>query len=120
MSINTLTPAQLRKAADLKERIAKLETELNQILGSTSPAPTKPAKRNGMSEAGKARIAAAQKKRWAKVKATKPALKATVKPIAKTAVTKPAKKKFVMSAAAKAILSAKAKARWAKIKAAKQ
>jgi len=63
-----------------------------------------------MSAAGKARIAAAQKARWAKIKAEKPAVKAVV-------AVKPAKKKFTMSAAAKAKLSALAKARWAKIKA---
>jgi hypothetical protein len=55
-----------------------------------------------MSRAGRAKIAAAQKARWAKVKAVKPA-KA---------------KKRKMSAAAKAKISAAAKARWAKVKAA--
>jgi hypothetical protein len=63
-----------------------------------------------MSAAGKARVASAQKARWAKIKAAKPAVTAA----------KPAKKKFTMSAAAKAKISAAAKARWAKIKAEKK
>jgi hypothetical protein len=62
-----------------------------------------------MSAAGKARVAAAQKARWAKIKTAKPVVTAA----------KPAKKKFTMSAAAKAKISAAAKARWAKIKGAK-
>ena len=59
-----------------------------------------------MSAAGKARIVAALKARWARYNAAKAA--------------KPAKKKFTMSAAAKAKISAAAKARWAKWKAAKK
>lgn len=108
-----LTASQLRQAANLKEKIAGLENELAQLMGTkaASTATAKPAKRGGMSAAGKARIAAAQKLRWAKIKAGKP--------VAKTA-PKPAKKKFTMSAAAKAKISAAAKARWAKIKAAKK
>jgi len=69
-----------------------------------------------MSAAGKARIVAAQKARWAKIKAAKPEAKA----VTAIKVAQPAKKKFTMSAAAKAKISAAAKARWAKIKAAKK
>lgn len=71
--INQLTPAQLRKAAALKEQIASLEKQLAAILGSTPAAtPAKPAKKKrGMSAAGRARIVAAQKLRWAKIKAAK-------------------------------------------------
>ena len=111
-SIANLSIQQLRQAANLKEKIATLEKQLGQLLSST----TKPVvaavakKKGGMSAAGKARIVAAQKARWAKIRAAAPAAKAT----------KPAKKKFVMSAAAKAKISAAAKARWAKIKAAKK
>jgi hypothetical protein len=118
MSITNLSPKQLRTAADLQEKIAKLQSELTAIFGSESKAaPTaKPVKKKGgMSAAGRAKVAAAQKLRWAKVNAakTKTAPKA-VKPVA----AKPAKKKFVMSAAAKAKISAAAKARWAAKKAA--
>ena len=114
-SINNLSIQQLRQAADLKERIAALEKELNQLFGSTAgPAPAKVLKKKGgMSAAGKARIVAAQKARWAKVKAAKPEAKATMP-------EKALRKKFNMSAVAKAKISAAAKARWAKIKAAKK
>ena len=114
MSIEHLSSKQLRQAADLKEKIAALEKQLTAILsdrGSGIPAPlkaAKPVKKKGISTAGRAKIAAAQKLRWAKIKAAK----AGTSP-------KPAKKKFVMSAAAKARISAAAKARWAKIKAAR-
>lgn len=71
-SINQLTPAQLRKAASIKEKIASLEKQLAAIVRTSAPAAAKPArKKGGMSAAGRARIAAAQKLRWAKVKAAK-------------------------------------------------
>jgi hypothetical protein len=96
---------QLRHAADLKEKIDALNKELASILGAPAPLAAKAPKKGKMSAAGRARIAAAQKARWAKIKGAKPAVKAPVK-------------KRTMSAAAKAKLSALAKARWAKIKAA--
>jgi hypothetical protein len=83
----SLTPAQLNHAADLKEKIEKLENELTSLLGSNSPVapkrgPGRPKKiltvgtiqlpklkRRKMSAAGRARIAAAAKARWAKAKA---------------------------------------------------
>ena len=82
------------------------------MLGSDAkPAIAKVSKKKGgMSAAGRAKVAAAQKARWAKFKAAKQTVKAA----------KPAKKKFAMSAAAKAKISAAAKARWAKIKAEKK
>ena len=104
--LSTLTTTQLRHAADLKEKIDALNKELASILGAPAPVAAKsPKKKGGMSAAGRARVAAAQKARWAKIKGAKPAVKAPVK-------------KRTMSAAAKARLSALAKARWAKIKAA--
>ena len=103
-----LTSKQLRQAANLKEKIAALEKELNQLFGSTAKPVASPApkKRRKMSVAGRARLVAALKARWAKVKAAKSA--------------KPAKKKFTMSAAARAKISAAAKARWAKYRAGKK
>lgn len=111
MSIANLSVQTLRKAADLKEKIERLNKQLAAILGSTakpaSTPTTRAPKKTGMSAAGRAKVAAAQKARWAKIKAAKPAVKPAAKPA----------KKFTMSAAAKAKLSALAKARWAKIKA---
>jgi hypothetical protein len=113
--IKQLTAQQLRHAADIKEKIAFLEHQLAQLVDSSprsekfSPAkPVKPAKRQ-ISAAGIARIRAAQKARWAKVKsATKPS------------ISKAPPKKHTMSAEAQAKIAAAAKARWAKIKAARK
>ena len=82
MNITNLTPQQLRKAADLQEKIVALQTELIGILGS--PIPVKASdgdfphashqaksKKRGMSAAGRAAISAAAKARWAKVRAAK-------------------------------------------------
>lgn len=113
-SINDLSVQQLRQAANLKEQIAGLEKELNQLLGSSVVpvvAVNTMKNRGGMSAAGRARIVAAQKARWAKIKGVKSAA-------AKAQSAKPVKKKSTMSAAAKAKISAAATARGAKIKAA--
>ncbi len=105
MNITELTPSQLRKAADLQDKIAKLQSQLAGIVivgGKThKPAASKPAKRK-MSAAHIAKIRAAQKLRWAKVRAAKVP-----------------KKKGGMSAAGRARIVAAQKARWAKVKAAK-
>lgn len=72
----TLSSAQLKRAAGIKDRIAALEKQLDALLGASASAPkaAKPAKRNNkISAAGIARIKAAQKARWAKVKAAKKA-----------------------------------------------
>ena len=101
----SLTSAQLKHAADIKDKISALEKELAGILGSPTPAPKKKSK---MSAAARAKIAAAQKARWAKAKT----------PVAKPAAKPVVKKKSTMSAAGRAKISAAAKARWAKVKAA--
>ena len=105
MNITSLTAQQLRKAADLIEKIGSLEAQLASYIGGSNSVPAAtPRKRSKMSAAGRARIIAAQKARWAKVKATGGA--------------KPAKaKKRSMSAAARAKIAAVARARWAKVKA---
>jgi len=113
MSLFTnLSAKQLRQAADLKEKITALEKQLSLLLGSTSQTAVAkaPSKKFTMSAAAKAKISAAAKLRWAKVKGAKP----TATPKAGPAV----KKKGGMSAAGRAKISAAAKARWAKAKAA--
>ena len=109
MLIN-LSAHQLRQAANLKEQIEALSKELGAILGATGISATpKPAKRK-ISAAHIAKIRAAQKLRWAKVRAAKPVAKAVVKP---------AKKKGAISAEGIARIKAAQKARWAAINAAK-
>ena len=109
MSLINLTPAQLRHAADLKEKIESLQHELSRLHVSTdgavsTAAPAKRARRK-ISAAGIARIRAAQKARWAKVKG---------------AAAKPGKRgPRKMSAAARAKIAAAARARWARVRAAK-
>lgn len=83
-----LSASQLRRAATLQEKIEDMQQELAALLGAAvgtgtgkrrgrKPAAAKsdeeggkPAKRkSGISAAGRKRIAAAQKARWAKAKA---------------------------------------------------
>lgn len=125
MSIATISTADLRRIIAIREQIESLEADLAKIAGAPSSAPAqqkaaasieKPArKRRGLSAAGRARIAAAQKARWAKVKGI--AKPATPAPVAAPA---PAKKKSKISAAGRARIAAAQKARWAKVKAAKK
>ena len=113
MSPIHLNPAQLRQAADLKDQIAGLENQLATILGgSATPSPIQPAKpvvakKRGMSAAGRSRVAAAQKLRWAKIHVAKPA-------------AKPAKQKRKMSPEGRARIIAATKARWVRVRAAKK
>jgi hypothetical protein len=70
MNITELSPQQLRKAAQIKEKIASLQNELNRLLGG-APEQAAPKKKRKMSAEGRAKISAAAKKRWAEVKAAK-------------------------------------------------
>lgn len=101
--IANLSAKQLRRAADIQEKIAALQDELTSYFGGSASSPAKaPRRKSRMSAAGRARIIAAQKARWAKVKSGKrPA----------------AKRKRTMSAAARAKIAAAARARWARAKA---
>jgi hypothetical protein len=128
----TITPTQLRKAADIQEKIQSLQDELGQILvvpGETTAieAPRR-LKNRKMSAAGRAAIAAAAKARWAKIKRTTAPKKRKMSAqglaniragVAKRmaaqgkAVQKPKSK---MSAAGLANIRAAQKARWAKAK----
>ena len=104
MNILSLASHQLRRAADLVDKIEELKAELAATLGSSEIANDARKIKRKMSDAGRLAIAAAQKIRWSKIK-TK-------------SIAKPAKAKRKMSAAAKAKIATAAKARWAKAKAA--
>jgi hypothetical protein len=132
------TPTQLRKAADIQEKIQSLHEELGQILGGgvfTPAQPTEaPKKKWKFSAAVRAKMRKAQKARWAKIKGTAPSAKPAHKPkkrlsaqglaniragVAKrmAAQGKEVQKlKIQRSAAWRAAVSAAAKARWAKAK----
>ena len=107
-SYGNISPEQLRRAADIKEKIESLNAELTRILrqGGLSGEATTEISERQMSAAGRARISAAAKRRWALFRASR-GLSANR-----------AKAGRKMSAAGRAAISAAAKARWAKAKAA--
>jgi hypothetical protein len=102
--MTNLSAGQLRRAADIKDKIESLQKELSRLLGSPDGAAA-PSKRRKMSAAARGKIAAAQKARWAKQRGTK----------APEAAAKPRRK---MSAAGRKHLAQLARARWANAKAA--
>jgi hypothetical protein len=84
MSTTIPSAATLRRAIELSEQLEKLEAELRAVLAGSSPAPASAApkaaavakpgkKRRKMSPEARARIVAAQKARWARVRAEKAA-----------------------------------------------
>src|SRR6266851_810830 len=114
MDITNLSPQQLRKAADLKEKIVGLQSELNAILGGEIPATiaseTLRASKSGrrmVSAEGRARMAAAQKARWAAKRGEGPSKTALAK------VRGVTHKRYTSPALRKARSEAM-KARWAK------
>jgi len=109
-NLSLLTSAQLKRAAELKEQLETLTAELAGLLGNgDATAVAEPAKKGKFSAAGLARLRAAQKARWAKIKEAKGSKEA-----------KPEKKaRRKMSAAGRARIAAGARARWAKVHAAK-
>jgi len=71
--LSKFSAAHLKRAAAIKERIEQLERELTGLLGIPEPMTVGGAirRRRKMSAAARARISAAAKARWAKVKAGK-------------------------------------------------
>ena len=114
MNLTTLTSKDLAKITKLlkaketlQARISKVDAQLSAFESGKPVAVAVVAKKKGMSAAGRAAVAAAQKARWAKINKDKKA----AKPVAR--------KKWKMSAAGRAKIATAAKARWAKVKAAK-
>jgi len=103
-SIIDLSSQDLRRIAKLKEKIDSLQRKLSRIVDGAGVA-TGAKRKSGMSAAGRARIAAAQRARWAKVRTAKKSPKTT------------GKGRRTLSSAAKAKIAAAARARWAKAKA---
>ncbi|MGO8697933.1 MAG: hypothetical protein ACLQVY_09480 [Limisphaerales bacterium] len=110
-NLENLSVEQLRKAVAIKEQIEQLQSELNSFFESDGAAPARDGRRRHMSASARARIAAAQRARWARVKGRAKSSPATVKK---------EKPKRHVSPATRARLAALAKARWAKAKAAGQ
>jgi len=126
----------LREAVSIKEQISALEQRLHSLFGGGSSSPGKtgsaprartsaagesvaatPArrrKRKGqLSDAGRARLSAAMKARWAARRAQLSGGSSTSGGAASAAGSRRGKKRRKMSDAARAKISAAAKARWA-------
>lgn len=71
--LTSFSAAQLRRATAIKERIEQLEKDFTGILGIPEPLTVGGIvrRRRKMSAAARARISAAAKARWAKVRAAK-------------------------------------------------
>jgi hypothetical protein len=112
-SLANISVQQLRRALAIREEIEKLQAELVQLSGAPAPAATGTVlkRRGAISAAGRAKVAAAQRARWAKIKALK---------AGQAAVVAVKAKRGVMSAAGRARIIAAQKARWAKFRAAKK
>ena len=112
----SLTSAQFKRAADIKDQIETLNSELAELLGQTEAGPVQPAipepqpvkirKKYRLSAAGKAKKVAALKARWAKVNA-EPDAKAEAKPV---------KRRKKMSAEGRTRIVLAAKTRWARVR----
>jgi hypothetical protein len=104
-AIIDLSSHQLRRIASLKEKIDSLQRKLSRLIGGAVSAPGRRRKFR-MSASARARIAAAQRARWAKVRKAGKYRKAA------------GKRRRTFSVAAKAKIAAAARARWAKARAA--
>ncbi len=105
-SFANLSVQQLQQAIEIKQQIEALEQKLAQILGAEASVPGSALskRKRTMSAAGRARIAAAQKARWAKARKS-------------SAPRKPAStKKHNLSPEGRARIIAATKARWAKVR----
>jgi hypothetical protein len=108
-SLTELTTSQLHHIIAIREEIEALQGQINSLVGDTeTPAPfaVKTRKRRRLSAAGRARIAAAAKARWAKYRGES------------ATDSKPGRKRRKVSPEVRARLSAAARARWRKAKAA--
>jgi hypothetical protein len=101
-NLSDISVRGLKKAIKIKTKLETLQGLLNDILGASGVDLSDSTPKRRMSAAGRRRIAAAQRARWAKVKGKKPGSKG----------------KRRMSATARARISAAAKRRWKAAKAA--
>jgi hypothetical protein len=105
INLTEVTTAQLHRIIAIRQQIEDLQVQIDSIAGNGGESVAKPlVKTRGMSAAGRARIGAAAKARWAKLRAA-------------NGESAP-KKRRKMSAAGRARIAAAAKARWAKARAA--
>ena|SRR5579885_3424278 len=105
---------QLKKERDqAAKKVAQLDAALSALNGASSGQPRRG--RSRLSGAARAKIAAAQRARWAKVRADNKGTGSR-----KQSVVAVSKKKRVMSAAARKKIAAAQRARWAMLKSTKK
>ena len=107
-NLSDLTIGQLNHIIAIKERIEKLQGQLDSLVAGGeihSPSAVKAPKKRRMSAAARARIAAGARARWARIKGAAPKASRT-----------PKKSKRRLSAAGRAAIIAGTKARWARVK----
>jgi hypothetical protein len=107
--MTNISTDQLRRALDIKEQMESLQQQLHSLLGGSSriqKSGNRIGTRRKMSAAARARIAAAQRARWAKAKGN-------------ASSGSGQRKRRKMSAAGRAAIAAAARARWAKHRAGK-
>ena len=113
-TLHELTVPQLRQALQIREQIESLQDKLNALMGGTKSAAApagrvkrkagRPPGKRTMTPEARAKIAAAQHARWAKINGKSTPAKAA---------KKPASKKGGLTAEGRAKLAAAMKARWA-------
>jgi hypothetical protein len=117
--ISPLSPEQIARANELVREMERIEVELQSLFGqggnvgpSEGKSRVSEPKKRTMSPAARARIASAQRARWAKARS------AAGKPAAgkKAAVKISGNKRRVMSPEARAKIAAAQKKRWAKFR----
>lgn len=112
-TFHELTTGQLKQALHIREQIESLQQKLETLLGGTTSVAKsqqkagRPTRRRTMSAAGRAKIAAAQRARWAKRNGSISTTKTPAKAVSK---------KRAVTAERRAKLSAAMKARWAERK----
>ena len=108
MDLGALSIEQLKRALELKEQIGQLETELANLVGSEPRAAARAVIRpkSTITPAGRARIVAAQRRRWARERALKTATQPTT--------STPGKR--VLSPEARAKMAAASRERWARVR----
>jgi hypothetical protein len=100
----------LEEAVGIRRQIEHLQARLSKMFGTTEAGPGR--RRGQMSAAGRARIRAAQRARWAKVRKNGAAAAAPARASAPKK-TRTRKRKNHLSAAGRAKISRMMKARWA-------
>ncbi|HUD46875.1 MAG TPA: hypothetical protein VMR33_08595 [Candidatus Baltobacteraceae bacterium] len=105
INVTDLTTNQLHKIIAIKGQIEKLQGRLDSLVSDGETHSVQAPKKRRLSAAGRARIAAGARARWARVKEKAP-----------KASKGPKKGKRRLSAAGRAAIIAGTKARWAKVK----